>query len=81
MFKVGDWVEVNAGGDWEYFHGHVGSVVSVPGNIGGDNYYGVYLVVEEAFLGGHTLWKPDELLPAKSEEALALEVLGDEYFE
>jgi hypothetical protein len=78
VFKVGDWVEVNAKEWWPHFHGMAGTVLALPTK-SRPLLYEVHLT-SDVLVGGMTLWAEDELLPTKSEELLALEVLGDEYF-
>ena len=79
MFKVGDWVQVNAKQYWPHFHGMAGTIIALPTR-DRETLYEVLLVSDDQTGSGMTLWSEDELLPTKSEDVLALEVLGDEYF-
>lgn len=72
-FKVGDWVEVHSPKEYDHFHGKVGMVTDLPtSNL---PYFRVLM-----FPGPELLWTSGELILTKSEDSLALEVLGEDYF-
>lgn len=79
--EIGDWVEIHSGPS--HFIGQIAEVVGTwPFPTYGEN---GYLSLEISFTPGytHTNWRADQvvLLPRFQERQLAVEVLGEDYFD